>query len=133
MLKETWESTQDTKEDVLSYVMLMRERLEKMASLVQDQYGQSTRPTKALVRQNCRQTSVPASRAGFSLTSHIHLQVDSTMAGALPGHQGYGKSELQSRYEGPEETPSNLPRQNATEVACTHQYRVPGPRECRRI
>ena len=35
MLKETWESTQDTKEDVLSYVMLMRERLEKMASLVQ--------------------------------------------------------------------------------------------------
>ena len=35
VLKETWESTQDTKEDVLSYVMLMRERLEKMASLVQ--------------------------------------------------------------------------------------------------
>lgn len=35
MLEETWESTQDTKEDVLSYVMLMREWLEKMASLVQ--------------------------------------------------------------------------------------------------
>ena len=35
MLKETWESTQGSKEDVLSYVMLMRERLEKMASLVQ--------------------------------------------------------------------------------------------------
>ncbi len=35
VLKETWESSQESREDVLSYVMLMRERLEKMASLVQ--------------------------------------------------------------------------------------------------
>ena len=44
------------------------------------------------------------------------------MAGGPTGRQRYGKSELQGRYEGPEETPSNLPRQHAMEVACTHQY-----------
>ena len=77
--------------------------------------------------------NVPARRAGPRLTSHIHLKVDSTMAGALPGRQSYGKGELQGRCEGPEETPPNLPCKHAMEVACTHQYRVPCLGELREI
>jgi len=91
VLKETWESTQGSKEDVV--ICDAHERAAGENGLPRsDQYGQSTESTEALVRPNCPQASVPARRAGPSLTSHIHLQVDSTMAGALPGHQSYGKS-----------------------------------------
>ena len=43
MLKETWEAKDDIEESVVSYVLLMQERLAMMTELVQENLGRAQR------------------------------------------------------------------------------------------
>ena len=50
VLNETWEAREKTDESVMSYLMLMRERLEKMTQLAQTNKSQGTTGAEDVVR-----------------------------------------------------------------------------------
>ena len=89
VLREIWESSSKSSESIVSYVINMREKMDRMIELVQENFlyflCQSTESTETVVRQERKDKRVQERRSGVSAATDVEQQAISPVAGALPG------------------------------------------------
>ena len=82
------------KECIVSHVLVMRQRLEKMAGLVEKNLTKAQYNQKQWYDHCARQWRFKTGDQGFGVASHYHIQVDSQVARTIRGGQTSWKGEL---------------------------------------
>ena len=121
MLKEAWESNAQGDKNVVSHVLLMRERMEKMASLVQKNVKQAQTQQKHWYDQTAQQRE-------FVMGDQVLLLLPTSTSKLMAQWQGpyqiVKSGELYGGHAGQKGTISDISREHVTQVAYSSWCRI---------